>query len=145
MKRCLWLLIICWFLAGRGGTAQDRPVAVPLVQLIATPEKLDRKIVAVRGYLLAVGGHGDILAHYLYLSREDAENMLGNAVVVVPSSQILRDEEKLDRMYVTLIGTFHAIPSANGSYVSTITDVVRCTVWSDPKRPIGERENNQPK
>jgi hypothetical protein len=123
--------------------AQDRTTPVSLVQLLATPEKFDGKTVTVRGYLDSVGGRGDISAHFLYLNREDAENMLGNAVVVVPSHQMRRDEEKVNHMYVTLTGTFHTVLTVNGSSASAIKEVQSCTIWSDPNRPIRERENNQ--
>ena len=82
--------------------AQNQPIPVSLVQLIASPEKFDGKLVTVRGYLESVGARHDITAHLLYLSREDAENRLDNAVVVVASEQMRRDEEKSNRMYVTL-------------------------------------------
>jgi hypothetical protein len=145
MRRFLRLISIglVFLLTAPHFLAQDRPMGVSLVQLIATPEKFDGKTVTVRGYLVSVGGRGDIGAHFLYLNREDAENMLGNAVVVVASDQMRRDEEKVNRMYVTLVGTSHAVLSSNGSSATTIKEIQSCKVWSDPKRPIGERGNNQ--
>ncbi len=65
--------------------AQNQPIPVSLVQLIATAVKFDGKMVTVRGYLESVGARHDITAHLLYLSREDAENRLDNAVVMVAS------------------------------------------------------------
>jgi len=118
--------------------AQDQSIPVSLVQLIATPEKFDGKVVTVRGYLEYVGARHDISAHFLYLNREDAENQLGNAVLVVASEQMRRDEEKINRMYVTVIGTSHTVRASNGSSATAIKDVQSCTVWSDPKRPKGE-------
>src|SRR5580704_10817931 len=114
--------------------AQDQPIPVSLVQLIATPEKFDGKLVIVRGYLESVGARHDITAHLLYLSREDAENRLDNAVVVVASEQMRRDEEKINRMYVTLTGMSRTVRASNGASATTIKDVLSCTVWSDPKR-----------
>jgi hypothetical protein len=106
--------------------------------LIATPEKFDGKMVTVRGYLESVGAPHDVFAHFLSLSREDAENRLYNAVVVVASEQMRRDEEKINRMYVTLTGMSRTVRASNGSSITTIKDVQSCTVWSDPKRPKGE-------
>jgi hypothetical protein len=142
MKCCLWFLFgLMFLLVVPRLLAQDRPLPVALVQLIANPEDFDGKVVTVRGYLLMIGGHGDIGATFLNLSREDADNMLGNAIVVVASDQMRRDEEKIDRMYITLTGHFYAVPTANKSYIPTIKDVVSCAVWSDPNRPIGLKYN----
>jgi hypothetical protein len=123
--------------------AQNQPIPVSLVQLIATAEKFDGKMVTVRGYLESVGARHDISAHLLYLSREDAENRLDNAVAVVASEQMRRDEEKINHMYVTLTGMSRTVRTSNGSSASTIKDVQSCTVWSDPKRPIGEPGDTQ--
>ena len=111
---------------------------VSLVQLIATPEKFDGKMVTVRGYLESMGAHHDSTAHFLSLGREDAQNRLDNAVVVAASEQMRRDEEKINHMYVTLTGMSRTVRTSNGSSASTIKDVQRCTVWPYPKRPIEE-------
>jgi hypothetical protein len=126
---------------------QDRPVSVSLIQLIANPDKFDGALVSVRGYLLRMGGNHDIAAHLLFLHKEDAENELGNSVLVVPSDQMRRDQEKILRMYVTLVGTYHLVPVA-GEDIHTsgvIKEVRSCIVWSNPNRPIGERQNNDTK
>jgi hypothetical protein len=104
---------------------------------LANPSKFDGPIVTIRGYFVFDNRKHDISAYFLYLNREDAENLLGDAVVVVRTEQMRRDNEKLDRMFVMLTGRFYAAPTTDDSFAIGIKDIVRCTVWSDPSRPIG--------
>lgn len=125
------------FLASSIAPGQDRPKPTTLIELLANPEKFDGVTVTVRGYFVSNDPKHDISAYFLYSSREDAENLLGDAVVVVPTEQMRRDKEKLDRMFVMLTGRFRAVPTADKSFAPTIKDIVSCAVWSDPSRPIG--------
>jgi hypothetical protein len=137
MKASLSILFAFALLFGTGGVCQDKPTPVSLIQLIVNPERFDGKSVVVRGFFLAAGRTHDLASHYLFFHKEDAENNLGNSIVVVPSDQMTRDQEKIDRMYVQLIGTFHTVHAAGAdSYTSTIRDVTSCIVWSDPSHPI---------
>jgi hypothetical protein len=131
------VLLAGLFLASPIAPGQDRPRPTTLIELLANPSKFDGSTVTVRGYFVSVGSEHDISAYFLYLSREDAENLLGDAVVVVPTEQMRRDKEKLDRMFVMLTGRFRAVPTADKSFIPTVKDIVSCTVWSDPSRPIG--------
>jgi hypothetical protein len=85
MNRWLLLISICVLLCCSESIAQDRAVPATLIQLIANPDQFDGKLIAVRGYLVMVGGHHDVSATFLNVSREDADNMLGNAIAVVAS------------------------------------------------------------
>jgi hypothetical protein len=129
--------ILASLFAEPAGTAQDPPgtIRVGLVELLASPQKYEGKTVAVRGFLLILGGHHDIATYLLYLSKEDAENELDNCLLVVPNEQMQRDREKLDRMYVGLAGSVVGRRVANGGYVWEIKNVKDCSVWSDPSRP----------
>lgn len=137
MRFYVSVLLASLFLASSVAPGQDRQKPTTLIELLANPEKFDGSIVTVRGYFVAIGGEHDIAAYFLYLNREDAENLLGDAIVVVPTEPMRRDKEKLDRMFVMLTGRFHAVPTADKSFAPTIKDIVSCTVWSDPSRPIG--------
>lgn len=128
-------------LASSIAPGQDRPKPTTLIELLANPEKFDGSTVTVRGYFVVVGSEHDITAYFLYLNREDAENLLGDAVVVVPTDQIRRDKEKFDRMFVMVTGRFHAVPTADKTFLPTMKDILSCTVWSDPNRPIGLRSH----
>ncbi len=103
---------------------------VSLIQLIATPEKFNGRLISVVGFL----GMGERAA--LCLHREDAEHGLAsNWVDVIPSEDMTRNKEKVNGMYVRIIGVFHVVPSEQGWPVSQITEIRDCYVVSDPMRP----------
>jgi hypothetical protein len=143
MKHLFSILLAFSLFAGTSGLGQDRPRLVSLIQLIANPEQFDGTLVSAQGYLVRVGGDHDITAHFLYLHKEDADNQLGNSILVVANDQMRRDQEKIDHMYVRLIGTFRAVPAANGSYAAEISHVQTCIPWSDPSRPIGLKADDK--
>lgn len=140
MKYLISFILACSLLAGPVSLRPDRPKPVSLIQLIANPEKFDGKLVAVNGFL-SLGEHPEFVGQQpiLYMNQEDAKNLLlGNSVWVVPSDQMRRDQEKIDRMYVTLTGLFRAARTGTDSYEGgTITQVQTCTKWLDPNHPIG--------
>lgn len=122
----LILILACSVFAGVCAWGQHVPQSVSLIRLIASPEKFDGKLVTVRGFLVADwSGHDNHAVGVLYLYKEDADNDLGNSVLVIPNEQMRRDAEKINRMYVILTGTFR-----NG-----IRDVQNCSLLSDPNRP----------
>ena len=144
-KRVL-LLLASLLLPGPLHPARDEPLTISLFQLLANPERLDRKSVTVEGYLhMEHEPHHPPLA-VLFFHEEDANNLLGwNAVAVQPTDRMLRDEEKIDRMYVMLTGTVRATPAGNGGFVLLIVDVQRCDPWSDPRHPLGLKgDGNKP-
>jgi hypothetical protein len=142
MRYCLWFLIACSILTSPVLLGQDRPEPISLIQLVTSPEKFNGKVVLVRGFFLVVGRPHDVVSYTLFLHKEDAENNLGNSVVVVPNEQMKRDQEKIDRMYVQLTGTFRSVHVAGtaDSYVSSIRDITSYTVWSDPNHPIALKD-----
>lgn len=136
MKYLAVVLLVCSFVAGTVGIGRERPVTLRLTELLANPEKFDGKLVTVRGFLLVSGGRHDMVSYFLCLSREDAENDLGNSVLVVPNEPMQKDLEKIDRMYVILTGTVHGFPQVGGSRDAVIRDIKDYRVWSDPNHPI---------
>jgi len=72
------LALMFSLLASSTGTSQNKPndVLVSLIELISNPEKFDGKVVTVQGFLALDRRRHDLLAHYLYLHREDADNLL---------------------------------------------------------------------
>jgi hypothetical protein len=101
-----------------------------LIALLANPEKFDGKEITVLGYLLIDRQKKHIPEASLFLHEEDANNLLPNSVKVLPSEQMLRDEEKINGMYVMLTGVAHS------KGVIIINNVRSCKAWSDPRRPI---------
>jgi hypothetical protein len=138
MRRPLCVLIACVIFTGPSLLSQDQAEPISLIQLVASPEKFNGKLVVVRGFLLIAGRPHDVVGYILYLHKEDAENNLGNSVVIVPSEQMKRDQEKIDRMYIQLTGTVRSvrISGTADSYVSSVGDITSCTVWSDPSHPV---------
>jgi hypothetical protein len=138
MRYIAILSVVCLFVANTVGTSQERPVPIParLTELIANPEKFDGKLITVRGFFLVSGRHHDIVAYFLCLSREDAENDLGNSIMVVPNAQMQKGLEKIDRMYVILTGSVHGYHVAGSSQDAVLKDITDYRVWSDPNHPI---------
>jgi hypothetical protein len=127
--------------------SQTRPTAISLVQLLASPHKFDGKAVMAEGFLRFHRQPKHGLNVFLYLHEEDAKNLLvSNAILVIPSKQMLRDEEKLDRTYVHMTARFAGVRTVGEETPGTgvLKDVQDCTVWSDPHRPIGEPGNSRP-
>ena len=130
MKYLVGLVLGCSILAGPSALAEDQPVPVSIIQLIATPEKFDGRLVTVIGFL----GIGE--RAFLCLHREDAEHLLAsNSVAVIPSEEMKRHREQLNRMYVRIVGVFHTVSAEGGWLVSQIRDIKQCYVVSDPSRP----------
>lgn len=128
MRYLVSFVVACTLFASSFAIGQYAPQSVSLIQLIASPEKFEGKPVTVRGFLVADwSGHDNHGVGVLYLYKEDADNELGNSVLVIPNEQMRRDSEKINHMYVIVTGIFR-----NG-----IRDVQNCTVLSDPSRPIG--------
>jgi hypothetical protein len=143
MKFMFQLSILCFLLAVPVAIGQERPLSPSLIELLASPERFDGKLVTVRGFLLVLGGRHDIIGYVLYLHKEDAENALANSVSVTPNEQMGKDREKIDRMYVSLTGTVRRVPTATGEYSTVIKDVSHCTPWSDPNHPVLLRTDNK--
>jgi hypothetical protein len=104
-----------------------QPASISMIQLIATPEKFDGKMVSVVGFL-AIGTEDA----RLYFSQEDYRHVImDNGVWVDVNKEINRNIEKLDLHYVTLVGVFKEkglplhFPGGTGD--GGITDIRRCT------------------
>jgi hypothetical protein len=146
MKYLLSFFVGCFLLAGLA-LAQERPNPVSIIELIAAPEKFEGKLVTVRGFLSINHEKPNGLYNaVLYLHQEDAKNvLLSNQIGLVPNEQMLREEEKINRMYVMLTGVFRGVHAAGDDtvHVGVIKDIRSCTVWSDPNRPITEKPKAQ--
>jgi hypothetical protein len=103
------------------------PQDVSIVQLLATPEKFDGKLIRVIGFL-CLAFEGDAV----YLHREDFDHGLTqNALWVdVPEKR----DESLSRKYVLLEGTFDASDHGHmGLFGGAIHKISRMSVWDDGK------------
>jgi hypothetical protein len=138
MKYIALTILAGSLLVGAIGDSREpsRPIPVKFVEILASPQAFEGKQVVVRAFLLIAGGNHDIAYYSLSLSKEDAENALGNSVMVVPNEEMHKNPEKFDRMFVSLTGSVRTEPAVDGGRVTTIKDVTECKVWSDPNRPI---------
>jgi hypothetical protein len=129
MRYAICLILGCWFLSG-SVIAEDQPVPVSLIELIATPQEFDGKLVSVVGFLMLEE------RAVLGLHREDVEQDLPNAIGLVATGEMRRHQEELNGMYVVIVGVFHVTPGPGGRPVRQIRDIKGCRVWSDPARPL---------
>jgi hypothetical protein len=120
---------------------QQSPLSVSLVQLIATPEKYDGKMVTVRGFL-AMDREGDLL----YLSQADADNvLLSNATWIRRTEAMGREKELLNRKYVKVVGTFRQdFKEHLGNPSGGIPEVRTVELWSDPAHPMSQKVREIP-
>ena len=146
--RCLVAACLaCVLFGSMFAISQTRPTTISLVQLLASPQKFVGKAVMVQGFLRFYRQTKHGLNVFLYLHEEDAKNLLvSNAVLVIPSKKMLRDEEKLDRTYVHMTARFAGVRAVGEESpgAGVLKDVQDCSVWSDPHRPIGEPGNSRP-
>lgn len=144
MLKCLarLLFIGSLLIAQRGGFGQD-PSSPGMISLLANPERFDGKLVTVFGFLTLDRQEHHAPKAFIFLHEEDANNLLPNGAEVVPSEQMLRDAEKINGEYVTLTGLAHIVAGGNNSRGIVIEDVRNCRVWSDPRRPIGLRKEEE--
>jgi hypothetical protein len=117
------------------------PVNVSMIQLIATPERFDGKLISVVGFLGV-----DPEDARLYVSEEDYKRYIpGNGVWIDENKQMQRDIEQIDLHYVTIVGVFKqkGLPRhmAVGGGDSGISDIRQCLPWLTPM----ERHAREPK
>lgn len=123
---------------------QERSAAVSIVELLANQDRFDGKLVTLVGFLTIDTQKKHAAMAFLHLHEEDAKHLLPNGLEVVPSQQMLRDQEKINGMYVVITGLLHIVPNENGSHGIVMKDVRSCKLWSDPRRPITSRDVQLP-
>jgi hypothetical protein len=108
----------------------DEPVDVPLIRLIAVPEKYNGVLVRTIGFVRL-----EFEGNVMYPHREDYENALvGNGVWIDIDEKRLKQETSTHIMRYCLI---EAIFDANhrghfGIWSGSLKDIKRFEVWSDP-------------
>lgn len=101
LTTCLTLSGIAW---QAQGDPREAALPVSLVQLIATPERFDGKLVGVVGFC-NLEFEGDAI----YLHREDFESsLLRNAVALQIPPSLRAQGKDLSRQYVIVEGRFRA-------------------------------------
>ena len=105
---------------------------VSLIQLIAQPEKFDRKPVRFIGFLRI-----EFEGTAVYLHREDFDHGISrNGVWIdIPSDMTDRQRRDVNMRYVICAGVFSAANRGHmGMFSGAITNVRRIEFWSDEPR-----------
>jgi len=119
-------------------TESVKPVDVTLVQLIASPERFDGKLIRVIGFL-EITFEGNVL----YLHREDYENaILGNGIWVNVTPEMFENSKSLSRSYVLLEGIFSAIDRGHQAVWSgTLKHIRRAEFWRAGNKGANREES----
>lgn len=119
--------------------SEARPQGVTLIQLIEKPQEFSGRLLRVTGFLRIEAQPRHSPLFILYLSKEDAASHATNkGILVVPSRQMLQDQQQIDSKYVSLTGTFQAPPGPGGSYGRIIKNI-KDFVWSDSHLGTADR------
>ena len=135
----LTLLIVPASVPGVLGAKRDTGALadVSLLQLIATPERFDGKLVRVKGYCrLAFEGTA------LYLHQQDYEHGMPENSVWLEISRSEREGRKaLQDKYVIVEARFGASERGHfGMFSGSLKEIARLELWSDPRQPISTIE-----
>src|SRR5437899_3349113 len=125
----LSFLLPCLFsvcLRGSQKPIVPQPVGVSVINLIATPERYDGKMISVVGFL-AVESE-DVR---LYLNREDYQHEIGgNGIFIDANKEVTKNLESKDLHYVVLLGIFKQkglpLHFPGGAGDAGITDIRQC-------------------
>jgi hypothetical protein len=115
---CIFLTSFC-----APPVADQEPISVSMVQLIANAQKYDGKLIRVIGFLRL-----EFEGNELYLHREDFEKDISkNGIWVDVYSETMKRSKNLDMHYVLLEGIF----SSNdlGEFSGSINKISRAEIW----------------
>jgi len=115
-----------------GLMAQDAPQSVSLIQLIASPEKYEGKLVAITGFV-----HLEFEGNGIYLHKDDYQYGLHkNGLWLNSNGCKSRDGKKFSEGYAYVIGRFTSTRHGHmGLWSGEIQDVKSCYSW--PPFPRG--------
>lgn len=133
----IWMsLQAAMFSTGANCQSNPRPLVVSMIQLIATPERFDGKLVSVVGFLRLSQE-----ANLLYFDKSSYDNvMLENTLWLDPTEEMERDREHLEMKYVRIEGIFRlGNKMRNNVSAGGITDIKSCEFYSDPAHPLEDR------
>lgn len=113
---------------------------VPLVQLIATPDRYDGVLVRTIGFLWL-----EFEGNALYLHREDYENaIIKQSVWLDFPGEPTADQRALRGNYVLVEGVFNAKRSGHlGLHTGAIEKINRLQLWSRPGKGLLRHAPNE--
>jgi hypothetical protein len=102
------------------------PIDVSIIQLIATPEKYDGKLVRAIGFVRL-----EFEGNVIYLHQEDLKHGLTrNGLWLNVPKGIQKEADKYNDQYVLVVGTFNAREKGHmGMTSGAIEDINRFQVW----------------
>jgi len=121
MKRRTFALLLLAAMCGAVfGAPEPHVIRVSMVQLLATPERFEGKLVSVEGFLVL-----DFEDTTLYLHKEDQQNnLVQNAIWVDESPDMFAHRSELNHHYVELAGKFTTARHGHGGlFFGTLSDV----------------------
>jgi hypothetical protein len=133
------IAIIAWIavlgLPATAKVADEQPIFVSLIRLIAAPQEYAGRRVAIVGFL-----HLEFEGDGIYLHRDDYEHsQTKNGLWVVVSGESAKQLRAAADQYVLLEGTF--IPDRHGHmglWSGTLAQITRAQVWKEG--PAGRKK-----
>jgi len=125
----------------KSAAISEVPTDVSIIQLIATPERFDGKLVSLIGFV-HIGREQDLI----YLAQDDFNHgIFQNALWFHLSEDMGKDSRNLTGNYVSVVGIFSARHEGPyGCPNGGIPTIKRYRVWSSPQNPTG-RALDQPR
>jgi hypothetical protein len=123
MKSAIAFVTLAILAAFVASSAEERayPIRVSLIQLIATPDKFDGKLVSTSGFLSV-----DREATLLYLDQEShAHHLEDNAIWFFLNEDLGKNREKFNQNYVVMVGVFRNQRKGAGTNPNGGIDPVR--------------------
>lgn len=122
--------ILTWASVWAEATPESLPIDCSIINLIATPERLDGKEVRVVGYLVV-----EFEKQALYLSENDGAKRVNRNAVWVSlegAAEIASRARELNRRYVILEGSFDmGMHGHGGLYSGAIKRLQRLDGWGE--------------
>ncbi len=123
VRTCVSLILIS---SGFSNDADNGPIDVSIIRLVASPKEYAQKVVRIVGYL-NIGVEGDAI----YLHEEDfKQSLTPNALALQAKPQMLKQLEKMNRQYVVIEGVFDPTDTGHMRLFSGgIHDITRADAW----------------
>jgi hypothetical protein len=125
-------LVLTWMVAASctsvtsAASDENRPLDVSLIQLVATPERYDGKLVRAIGYVRLEFEHYAIYPH----RSDDEVGIARNGIALSLSDELLRRRTEFDARYVLLVGIFDARKHGHlGAFNGQIGSIRRFEEW----------------
>jgi hypothetical protein len=109
---------------------------VPLIRLIAAPEKFQGILVRTLGFVRL-----EFEGNVIYPYKEDYKNgLVGNGIWLDINNKDIEQNYKHGMKYFLIVATFDANRRGHfGMWSGSLTNIKRFEIWSDPANPRSEK------